>query len=282
MAESLKKLSAFSTDALHMAIKEGHLSDNTLTELHNLAEIMEKPESPGIRKVCKIVSKEELFQKMKISVEEKARTFEQRGGDYILRETLCTPINPFEMDLAQLAKHHRTILDHEDSVKVELLIVRYFRGFLYIGAKHHFHDVEAFRRWLFEECKVSLKTAYRYITLTLIVKTFPMLLIAGLCFSEIVENSKFMKQAWKDSALMKNSLSVLNPAGDEVCMISASSFGHLVQQMKQAPGYEFLDPYYVDKEDKDLFTKLNASQQQGQLKELADNNEPGFEDCLEF
>lgn len=278
MAESLKKLSIFSLDALHMAIKEGHLSENTLNEIQNLAEMMEKPETSGARKTRAVSSKEELFHKMKIAVEEKAHIFEQQGGDYILKEPLHTPANPLEMSLNQIAESHKVILGYEESVKVELLIVRYFRGFLYIGAKHHFHDVEELRKWLFKECKVSLRTAYRYMNLTFIVKTFPMLLISGLSFSAIVENCKLMKEAWKDSALMKSALTVLSSRGEEVCVVSASSFGHLVQQMKQNPGYEFSDPHYENKEDTTMFAKLATSQQQGHLRELATNNDSYFEE----
>lgn len=273
MAQALKKLGQFSLDALHIAIQHGSLSEEAVLELEVMADNLEKAEMIEKPKV-RSASKADIFARMKVSIEEKVALFQAEGKDYVLQEMLQIE-NPFKMSLEEISKTHKTVLTFEESAKVELLISRYYRGLLYIGAKAHFQVVDDFKTWLFREFKVSLITARRYISFAFLIKTFPMLIISGVSFSSLIENVNLIKEHFKDNEQLKESLCVLSPHGKEVCVISSVTFIHLTEQMKQSSDFEYSDTF-ADSSSKDgdkIFASWNASEQANELSRVGENDE---------
>ena len=83
--------------------------------------------------------------------------------------------DPSKMTLPEIETTMKEMMTLEDGMETSLLICRYYRGLLFIAANRHISGKEEFKRWLFDNFMIAYSTARRYISVTLLLKSFPML-----------------------------------------------------------------------------------------------------------
>ena len=84
------------------------------------------------------------------------------------------------MDAGELKLEHSKIVMQEKIIQGLDLVVKYQRGMLYLAAYKIAQECGNFRKWFRVELGVVYRTALRYMSMSLLLKRYPRLIVCGL------------------------------------------------------------------------------------------------------
>ena len=202
-ADSIKHIAAFSSDgitqALHRLFPDKDKQDVFTAKLTELAGLLEKP-----AKIAKmdsrnvIPSAKTVFEKCILpQIRTKLTEYEQLefvGRDVCWKVELNFRTDFNEMDAGELKLEHSKIVMQEKIIQGLDLVVKYQRGMLYLAAYKTAQECGNFRKWFRVELGVVYRTALRYMSMSLLLKRYPRLIVCGLSFSQLVKHNKRLSQ----------------------------------------------------------------------------------------
>ena len=266
MVEAIKKLGSFSVDALYNELSHRPLSDTTLQELTQLASRMTKPVVAKSVTMQRDISDKEAFEKIVKDILIDVGIFQSENKDLVLQDITAMK-DPFKLSLAEMVVIHREVSLLETSLEKALLLVKYFRGFLYIAAHKYFDEHVKFKEWLFNNFKISYRTARRYMTISLLLKSFPMLLVCNISFCTLQKYNKMLREYFKGNEKMQESLTVLNSEGDLICYIEQKNNSFLPEGIPFTPEFHYKDPTELSDTDLTAFRRLTIAKHFGDIPE---------------
>lgn len=266
MAEAIKKLGSFSVDALYNELSHRPLSDTTLQELTELASRLTKPVVAKSVTMQRDISDKEAFDKIVKDILNDVGVFQRESSDLVLQDITAMK-DPFKMSLAEIVVIHREVSLLETSIEKALLLTKYFRGFLYIAAHTHINEHAEFKDWLFNNFKVSYRTARRYMAVSLLLKSFPMLLVCNISFGTLQKYNKMLRAYFKGNEKMQESLTVLNSRGELICYIEQKNNSFLPEGIPFTPEFHYKDPTELSDADLTAFKRLKIAKSSGSIPE---------------
>ena len=93
------------------------------------------------------------------------------------------------MELSQLKESHQILLKQEQEIENLNLVVKFYRGVLYLSA-YKFAPQTDCRQWFRREFEVVYEIALHYMTTALLIKRYPRLLVCGLLFNQLQKHNK--------------------------------------------------------------------------------------------
>ena len=239
MTSTLKKIGAFSPDAIETALQITPLSTETVAELKRLSEALAKPEQHVKSPKHKRVSDDELFSRtIAPKIKERVTKYLLTDQDVVI-PSLQPLRNPMRMSLTRLIAEIKTITELEASMKLTVLVTQYYRGLLYLAAHTQFDTHEGFKQWLFTHFRISYVTATRYMTVTCLLKKFPTLFVAELTFSTLLRHNKRIRHEFKDNDQVKRSIVILGDTGQRICSVDQFEADFLQNSINLDHDFEF-------------------------------------------
>ena len=207
----IKELSSYSVEAMFQAGVRTNANMNLVNEqIGPILTALKEGQHNGLptkkrKTTTSVPSADEIFsenilpviRKNMEEIEEK-----QRVLDFTWQIDFTHDADFDKMSMPDLIKAHCEIQAKEKMATRIKLVLQYQRGMLYISAKRTGVDFE-------KNLDMAYSTARRYMTLAVMIKTWPMLLVCNLSFAQITKHKNRLCEALKkeptlDASLNKN------------------------------------------------------------------------------
>ncbi|KAJ7318270.1 hypothetical protein OS493_038070 [Desmophyllum pertusum] len=141
-----------------------------------------------------------------------------------------------EMSIEELKATHAEIIETEQKIENIQLLVKYYRGRLYLAAYSLVTKSDApngFKKWFRTELGVIYETALRYMTVALLIRLYPRLLICNLSFSQLLKHNQSLQKFLETAEELRNQLS------QPVDITIQNEVNSIVSKEVQVPAYKF-------------------------------------------
>lgn len=196
MAEIIKQIAAFSEDAIDQAFARVDIDKTQIsTLLQPLADVLgpqPKPKKKALKRPH-MLSDEEIFSQRIIPlIEEKLLDYEQASLtqepswslDFNYRTDFQT------MTIPEMKRSHAEIIEREKTIEGMDLLLKFHRGFLYLITYSKKPSNQTARAWFKTTFGVPYSTALRYITVASLITKWPILLMCGLSYAQLLKHNK--------------------------------------------------------------------------------------------
>jgi len=219
ISEYLKQLGQFSSDGLQVAINAtlNASESETLNQIvQKLFTSLPKTPSKAIKKkkttTVHLPSSSEVF-KSKILPQVRQRlashATNEMQGIVQVNSIMEFHTKYNNMTLDQIKDEHAKILMADEKVKNVQLFIAFHRGLLYLETSRRYQQETNFDQWILNNLGISYAVATRYMTVTLLIRRCPRLLICGLSFDQLAKhNQNFLKYFSDDEEGLQDSLAV--------------------------------------------------------------------------
>ena len=135
-----------------------------------------------------MVTDEEIFNERIVpKIEGELRRL--NGRDYPLQLNLVQlPSNPIPLELDTLKILHQHVDGLKKQANVVNLYLSYYQGLIYLAVRNRSGTNELFVQHLGEKLGVTYRSAQRYISVTLFIKRYPLMLFGGLSHAQILKH----------------------------------------------------------------------------------------------
>ena len=190
MAKYIKKLSGAHPDAIATAMQTVHLTQSTIKQLKELSDLVSKaPISSDERRT----PDKDFLQYILPRLEKVMREHRTNPGGLLVDPVHLIELDLNEATLNDLVDLHTRLSTSESSLKTQLLFIRYQRGCIYRKAHEFLADFDDFKAWLLENFAMSYGTASAYISVAILLESYPMLMKAELSFEQLRRHGKRIK-----------------------------------------------------------------------------------------
>jgi hypothetical protein len=166
-----------------------------------------------------------------------------------------------EMSLDEIKGEHEQILIADNNVTKVQLFIRFHRGMLYLETFRRFEQKTNFKQWILDNLGITYDVARRYMTVALLIRRCPRLLICDLSFDQLAKHNKnFVKYFLDDKEGLQDSLAVtceIDVLGKRMIIkpsevnVPALEYGNLDPDSS----YYLTDSAYNENLDEDEFSK---------------------------
>ena len=198
MASNIKAIAKFSEDAIYQAIERTNVDEETINSiLKPVADaLLSKPKaekSSSSKGRPKYMADEDIFEQRVIpQINQRLIKYEAESltTEIILKVTLDFKTNFRDMSMEQMVLNHGKIIQQEGVIQDMDLMLKYYRGLLYCVAYRQKLAEENCRDWFREKFGVVYETALRYMTVALLLKKWPVLLVCDLSYAQLLKHNK--------------------------------------------------------------------------------------------
>ena len=212
MADEIKDISSFSSDAIHSAI--GHAFEEDRKErfrddLKTVRSFLQKPpvKQKKESKIChlsdKQVFKEKILPQIIAKITEYDRLETSRHIDWKVQLDFLQDYKSFNME--QLKINHSLILRDEQTLSNLNLVVKYYRGLVYCRALELV--TENIKVMFRSDFGICYNTAMRYVSFAALIKRYPRLIICSLSYEQITKHQKRLLDHLKSDTVLHDRLS---------------------------------------------------------------------------
>jgi hypothetical protein len=203
----IKELSSYSEEAMYQAGNRTSTDIKSVNEqirpiLKALREVKSGPRTQKQKTTARMPSADEMFcENILPAIRKKMEEIDEKQLEevYTLQIDFEHNANFEKMSMPDLINAHREILGKENMATKIKLVLQYQRGMLYISAAKKEMNFE-------RDLNVPYSTARRYMTLAIMIKTWPMLLVCDLSFSQLTKHKNRLQEALKKEPKLDASL----------------------------------------------------------------------------
>lgn len=208
-SEWIKHLAQFGTDGIQVAVSTVLSADEQQVLAESLLKVSKvltkSPVKIKKRKASKALPTSiEIFStnvlpQIKTKLDEHERN--DMPGGVIVQLSMDFAKDFNSMTMEQLKAEHRGSLLQEQHITLLDLCVRFYRGLLYIEAYKHatLHTPGSnCKDWFENHFRVSYNIAWRHITVALLLRRFPRLIVCGLSFNQLAKHNTNICSYLKD------------------------------------------------------------------------------------
>ena len=198
MASNIKAIAKFSEDAIYQAIERMNADEKTISSiLKPIADALlsapKAEKSSNLKGQPKHMSDEDIFEQRVIpQINRRLLKYEAESltTEIIMEVNLDFETNFRDMSMEQMVLNHAKIVQQEGVVQDVDLVLKYHRGLLYCVAYGQKPAEENCRNWFREKFGVVYQTALRYMSVALLLKKWPVLLVCELSYAQLLKHNK--------------------------------------------------------------------------------------------
>ena len=195
----IKTIATFSEDAIYQAMERMNTDRGKVESLLKpiIDALLSQVSQPKVNKSSGSrgirMSDKDLFeQRVMPQISQKLLKHETESltTAIILEVNLDFDMNFCDMSMDQMVLNHTKIVQQEDVIQDLNLVLKYHRGLLYCAAYRQKPAEENCRVWFREKFGVVYQTALRYMSVTLLLLKWPVLLVCDLSYAQLLKHNK--------------------------------------------------------------------------------------------